>query len=341
MPVGPTKTVRWLAGHDLVGSGALTEVQDELTSKVADNLRIGDAIQSEAPIGCVEYTLSESGFVDTIGTDLRRALNGGVSVLGRAGGNPGAQCTIASSVGVRKRSIPPELDGFTKLSLEYLLKQNGQVWEDARFIHGGGRVTNNAPNAPHNGYRIDLGSGHSGGGRILLMVDPSFVARGAQSVTVSVTHSNGTSPSGWTALPVTGGSVNVNHNVNGNATSSLLTIPSTTAIRRYVAVSWSWGSQSTFRVDNSGGYNSGHSSMHLDGRDRTYKNIVVGDVFTVAGDSTVHTVTAGGTTPGVVASEFDITFTPGLGSNVADNAIISTVAGSHRSFKFLAAIVLT
>lgn len=340
MPLGPTKTVRWLAGHDLAGSGALTEVSDELVAQVADNVRLGDAIKSEAPLGCVEYTISEKGFLGPADESLRRTLSGGLSVLGREGPDAGRIVTLATDIGVRKQSIPPAVDGFSSIEMEYFLKQGAEVYEDALLMHGGSRVTNNAPNAPHNGYRVDLGSGHTGGAVIALMVDPSIVARGAQNVRVNVTHSNGTSPSGWIALPVTGGTVTITHNVNGNATSSLLEVPASQAIRRYVAVSWSWGSQSTFRVDRSGGYNSGATEMHLDGRDVTHKNIVVGDVFTVSGDATVHTVTAGGTTPGVVESEFDVTFTPGLGSNAADNAVVTTVAGSHRSFKFLAAIAL-
>lgn len=338
--MSPTRFIHWLAGHDLAGTGAVTEFEHSLESVVAANTRLSDGIMSERPIGRVDYTLTENGFLDERGASLRRALNGGLAATGFEGHEAGKQVIIASNLGVKKQSIPPELDGFSKISLDYYLREGGQVYEEAQLLWGGRRVTNNAPNAPHNGYRIDLGSGHTGGAVVALMVDPDIVARGAERVTLNVTHANSTSPSGWTALPVAGGTVSARHNINGNATESLLIVPSTQAIRRYVAVSWSWGSQSGFRVDNAGGYNAGHTSLHLDGRGQTYQNIVVGDVFTVAGDSTVHTVTGGGTTPGVVASEFDIAFTPGLGSNVADNAIISTVAGSHRSFKFLAAIAL-
>jgi hypothetical protein len=68
---------------------------------------------------------------------------------------------------------------------------------------------------------------------------------------------------------------------------------------------------------NGVGISAGATSMAVDGGSNQF---VVGDIFTVAGDTTSHVVTAGTSTL--------ITFTPGLGAAVADNAALTFTASA-------------
>jgi hypothetical protein len=72
----------------------------------------------------------------------------------------------------------------------------------------------------------------------------------------------------------------------------------------------------TGAVNNGGGYAGGTGTMTID---LTSQAITNGTPFTVAGDSTTHTVlsSVGGATP------TSITFTPTLGSSVSDDAVIT------------------
>ncbi len=78
------------------------------------------------------------------------------------------------------------------------------------------------------------------------------------------------------------------------------------------------GTPTGFLVNNGSGYSAGDTTMTID---TGSNNPVVGDIFTVAGDTVSHIVTAatGGTS---------VTFTPGLGAAVANNAALTFTASA-------------
>ena len=141
--IGPTRIVRWLAGYDLAGAGALTEFEDTLEGPTADTTVLGPlgAIKSEAPLGRAVYTATETGFIDDVEYSLRRLFASAVpavpwrSVVGHFGSGRGAPCTLATDLRIKKKSIPTEQANFTKVALEYFLAQGGQVYQDAIFLH--------------------------------------------------------------------------------------------------------------------------------------------------------------------------------------------------------------
>ncbi len=79
----------------------------------------------------------------------------------------------------------------------------------------------------------------------------------------------------------------------------------------------------TGKVNLMAGYNIGDSTMTVNNFTGA---VVTGDTFTIAGDTTVYTITAHSETLGNTTS---ITFTPVLVMAAADAAVI-TVAGSHK-----------
>lgn len=81
---------------------------------------------------------------------------------------------------------------------------------------------------------------------------------------------------------------------------------------------------SGYAVNNASGYVLGATTMAIDGGSRV---LVVGDTFTVAGDTVLHKITSKTDASGVTTS---ITFTPGLGGAVVDNAVITI--GPHKLY---------
>jgi len=78
------------------------------------------------------------------------------------------------------------------------------------------------------------------------------------------------------------------------------------------------GTPTGFLVNNGSGYSAGDTTMTID---TGSNNPAVGDIFTVAGDTVSHIVTAatGGTS---------VTFTPGLGAAVVNNAALTFTASA-------------
>ena len=339
--VGPTALVRWMAGHDLAGPGALTEFDDTLMGKFADTTVLGPrgAIKSEGPLGCVEYMANETGFLDESEFSLRKLFGSGAppvpwrSVVGHIGGTVGAECTIASDLRIKKKSIPPELEDFTKVALEYFLNEGGDVFEEALFLHGGGRVMHNPAAAPYVGARIDNGAASANGAAICLMIDTDAVWRGQTWVRVTVRHSATLLTTAWPAL----GTATLQLNA-GSATPAQTLITIAGNVNRYLSVTWEWGVISAFRIDNPGGYGMGTTAMHMDGRTAN-ESLQIGDVFRFAGDTTDHTVTGGGIAPTEAGSEFDVTFTPGTTfQNFGNNTVVTVRTKNDRSFKYIAAV---
>jgi len=74
-----------------------------------------------------------------------------------------------------------------------------------------------------------------------------------------------------------------------------------------------------FAVDNGAGYLANVSTMVLDGGTGV-ETVEVGDTFTLAGDPTVYTLTAGGT---VATGALTVSFYPPLRKNVLDNVVLT------------------
>ena len=336
--VGPTSLVRWLGGRDLAGPGALTTFDDTLMAKVADTTVLGPkgAIKSEGPLGCVEYTASESGFLDDAEFSLRKMFGTAapwISVVGHVGGALGAPCTLATDLRIKKKSIPPEREGFTKVALEYFLDDGGDVFEECAFVHGGARVSDSPPSAPYAGRRFDHGAATTGGAVVGLMIDADAVWRGQTWVRVDLRHSPTLATAAWPVL--TGATLQLSAGSGGPA-QLFVRVPG--AINRHLACTWQWGPVSTFRVDRTGGYARGVTSMHFDGRGND-ETLQPGDVFHMATDPTDYTVTEGGIAPTEAGSEFDVDFSPALvAQHIGDNATVTVQTKTDRSFKFIAAI---
>lgn len=75
-------------------------------------------------------------------------------------------------------------------------------------------------------------------------------------------------------------------------------------------------------IDNGPGYAAGDETIHVDGLTAAF---VVGDLFTIAGNTTQYTVTAAGA---LAVADQDITISPPLAAAAANDAVI-TVIGSH------------
>ena len=196
--VGPTRFVHWLAGRDLRGRGAITELSHSLEALADSDFRLGDSIKAEAPLGVVTYTLSETGFLDAREASLRQLFGSGApatpwpAIVGEFGSAKGAQCALATDLRIKKRSIPPDGDGFTKVALDFYLHSGGDAHDDAGLIAGGQRQTGAGNSSPFASDRYDTGAASANGGLLALMVD-GIVWAGRTSLLVSFQHStNGT-----------------------------------------------------------------------------------------------------------------------------------------------------
>ena len=335
MPTGPTSLVHWLGGYDLAGVGALTEIADVTEGEFRGVTPLGPegAIEHEAPLGRIKYALTESGHLRENQRSLRRLLAGRTeghpSVVGHFGGAVGAAAVVASSMRIKKSSIPPDMNDFTKLALEYASERPCDIFDGAVFVHGGQRVTHDAPAAPYDGFRFDGSASSLHGGALCILVDPDIVWRGAESLTVEMAHANALAGP-W--LTTTGSDLLVP--ADGNPGQLFVRLAG--AIRRYIAVRWTWGAQSTFSIDHMAGYAIGTTVMHLDARVAN-ESMLPGDQFTIGARATVHTVSSGGIHHAAAGTEFDVTFTPATLALHNNNTLVTTVARDDRSFKFLSA----
>ena len=243
MPVGPTSVVRWLGGYDLAGPGALTEVQDSLEVQEDDATTLGPQGQvvNSAPIGRYTYTIQEMGHLSDTELNLRTLLSKEgqlVSILGQFGGGDVSEATpsatIASDLRVKSSTFPPNLTGFTKVSLEYFLAQGGEVFRSAQLLVGGARYSV-LPVPGYNNYRADGGAASARGLVVAIMAD-GIVWDGATQLGLELVHSatDSATPGNWAALA--GSRLNLEPPAdNGQHYAKL-----TGNIRRYVAIRWTW-----------------------------------------------------------------------------------------------------
>ena len=177
---GSTDLVHFLAGFDLAGQGAIVEVDDMMEAMTEDVTPLGPlgAIQHDAPIGRVNYTCAETGFLQSRQESLRRLLMSGApafpwpSILGHLGADVGALCIIATDMRIRTRSIVPSTTGITRVAIDYYLADAGDVAEDAHLL-AAGVVANVVDNGATPGavYRHDNGASSGNGATICLMAD--------------------------------------------------------------------------------------------------------------------------------------------------------------------------
>jgi len=83
----------------------------------------------------------------------------------------------------------------------------------------------------------------------------------------------------------------------------------------------------TGAIDLGAGYSAGDTTIHIDGvtDGGTWK---AGDTFVIAGNTQRYAVTADVTFTG---GEGDVTFTPGLAADVADDAVVTGTVDTHRA----------
>ena len=338
MPTGPTSLVHWLGGYDLAGVGALTEIADVTEGEFRGVTPLGPegAIEHEAPLGRIKYALTESGHLRENQRSLRRLLAGRTeghpSVVGHFGGAVGAACVLATNMRIKKSSIPPDMNDFTKVAFEYACERPCDIFDDSKLVAGGARVTGAAPAAPYAGYRLDGGAASAAGAVVCVMLD-GIVWRSATSLTVAVRHSATPTVAGWSTLA--NGTLAVDS--PGDVDDRVLLLVHSGNLERYMAVTWSWGAQSEFRIDLGGGYAAGATDIHLDGR-TPVESLVAGDQFRIGTAALVHTVTSGGIVPGAAGTEFDVEFTPPTAAQANNNVTVTTVAAADQSAKILAAI---
>ena len=242
MPWGPTDVVAWLAGCDLAGPGALTEIDESLEALTADVTPLGPlgAIEHDAPLARVRYALTESGWLQERDASLRRLLADAPaapwpSVVGFTGAAPGALVTIASDVRIRKRSLPPDNAGFARVQLEYYAHQPCAVYDEAKLVAGGQRVVGPAGAAPAAARRLDLGAPPRAGRTVLCLMGDGIVWGAATRLDVVLQHAVAVGGP-WDA--VRGAAVTVRP-ADGEAGARHVLLEAE-GVRRHVGVSWTW-----------------------------------------------------------------------------------------------------
>lgn len=334
---GPAEVVAWIGGYNLTHGGALTEIEhaeEALTTEIAA-LGPDGKLRREIPIGRVNYRVRQKGLLTDDNIALRRikrhnifAAAASVSVIGHVGDAIGADCLIGTKMDLAKQDVTPEPEGLTHINLEWA--NRGDVLA-GRFIHPGHRRS--APHSPpYTQQQFDLGARPSGTSTLVLMAD-NFHWRGRTGFDLHVRHSNSASA---TAQSAWASALSLNVNPKGHLSGPNQESGTLTTLRRYLAISWSWSGSAAFAIDNTGGYQAGATDLHLDGRSAT-EFLFPGDIIRIGSNN--YTVVSGGTPENIgdLVHEFDVTISPGLAANVADNAAVSTV-NTDASARLLAAV---
>ena len=161
MPTGPTSLVHWLGGFDLAGVGALTEIADVTEAEFRGVTPLGPqgAIEHEAPLGRIKYTLTESGHLaGEPAVSCAVCSPGGQRGIRPSSGTSAApwarRAVLASRMRIKKSSIPPDMNDFTKLALEYACERPCDIFDGTVLVHGGQRVTHDAPASPYDGLPV-------------------------------------------------------------------------------------------------------------------------------------------------------------------------------------------
>ena len=212
----------------------------------------------------MNYTLSETGFLQDRQESLRRLLAAGAppfpwpSIYGELGAATGARCNIATDLRIRTRSIVPSTTGLTRVAIDYYLADAGDVYEDARLLAAG--VVANVPDngaSPGTAYRLTHGSVTSAGATIALMVDMGATRwRGFPDLTLQVRQLTGNT---WSDL---GAAWALQRDAAG--ASNTIEIPGGTNIRSVIALRFTFsGTRDSYRLN--GAQNLGATDLVIDG----------------------------------------------------------------------------
>ena len=333
---GQTSLVHWLTGYDLAGRGAIIEVDEAVEAATQDVTPLGPrgAIKHDAPLGRITYEVSESGYLRDRQLSLRRLFADGAvahpwpSILGHQGGAIGAPCNVATDLRIRKRSIVPDLDGISRVSIEYFLEVGGDLYEDARVLaHGVVAGVVDVGATPGAAYLLDSGASSGAGAVICLQVDVDGSRwRGYPNLKLQVMHA--TDPlRNYAAL---GAAFDLER--DSAAGSTILTIAPGTVVNRYVALRFTFsGARDTFALVNQ--HAKGKKVLTLDGGAGT-ERIEVGDMLVIG--SADHEVVA--VSPGANAGEWSVTIGgTGLAANRPDNAPVK-LTETNVSLRYAAAL---
>lgn len=337
---GPADVVAWIGGFNLTHDAALTEITHSEVAETTEVAVLGPdgQFRQQRPTGRRAYSVEQKGYLTDETTALRRVKKHSlvgpnrISVIGHFGDDIGAECRVATELRMTKEHIQPQRDDLTMIELGWTQSKDGAVY-DGRFIHPGHRRS--APHSPpYTQQQFDLGARPSGTSRLVLMAD-NFHWRGRTGFDLHVRHSNSettTSQSAWASA------LSLNVNPKGHFTGPNQAWGTLDTLRRYLAISWSWSGSAAFAIDNTGGYQTGDTELHLDGRSAT-EFLFPGDIIRIG--SSNYTVESGGTPEGIAdgTADFDITISPGLTAAAANNAAVSTI-NTDASARLLAAVVI-
>ena len=328
-----TNIVHWVAGLDLAGLGALVDCSESLVAQKADATPLGPmgAIKHSRPLGTVEYTVSETGWLDTEQRSLRELLASGKPstpwpmIFGHANGI-GNPANIATDVRIGQYNVLADLGDLTKVSTEFYLHTDGLV-HDATMLTAGpvnGVTDNTGSGTLPAAYRYDNGAASNKGATIALMVDVGGSRwRGYSSLRVRVRHSiNGTT---W-------GTLGNNWVLNRGSAGSLVRIiaPATT-IRRYTGIDFLFsGTRDAFALV--GNHANKATSLTVDGGTGT-ERIEAGDKLSISGTTYDVLEATESATPGT----WNVTLVAGLTGSVNDNTVV-TLTGTNTSLHYAAAI---
>ena len=281
--VSPTKLVHWLAGYDLAGQGALTEIAEKLMAMTKPVTPLGPEgeVEHEVPLGRVRYELTETGFARERQKSLRRLFADDAvdtpwpSILGQAGNAVGAACKVATDMRVKYRGLVPDLEGITQINFEYYLHKSGKVYPEALLLAAG--VVEDVTDiglVPDANYRLDGGAPSDDGGIICLMADIAASRwRGYPNLKLQVRHSDRPG-SNYSNL---GAAFDLERDDGKGAT--VIEIAPETTIKRYVSVRFTFsGARDAFALD--GVHNAGVKDISVDGGAGT-ERIEVGDTLDI------------------------------------------------------------
>ena len=326
---GSVRYRHWMGGYNL-SNGALTSIESYSEAPGADVTALNDTIMSEGPLGRVMYMITESGFLRERGRSLRRLLSDRgfgpwLSLVAPLGNQRGGLCEMATKMRIKNRSIPPELDSFTRIELDYYLDSGGELFDDKCFMIAGGEPTVAEVAAPYTSVQYDGGAPSTNGAAVGMMVTPETRFGGATQLTVTLYHSsNRSNASTWRALP------GCQITVQWNQVPRELFVKTTGAVSRYLAVAHSFTGQSVFAIDNAGGYAAGATEIHVDGRGTEAEGLVVGDTISIG--STTYTVAGTTLTRDNTDTEFDITLDRGLDAAVSDDDAVTVTTAKQANF---------
>ena len=327
---GPTDCIHWIVGLDLAGVGALMESDDTLTAQKTDATPIGrtGTVKRSAPLGTIDYAVTEKGWLDLKQLSLRDLLKVGApeypwpSIFGYAGGKVGAPVRIATDLRLGTYEVVTATDDLTKVAIEYFNATHSRVVRGHLLAEGVVEGVVDVGLAPAEQYRLDHGEATVNGAILALMVGVQESRwRGYPRLTLQLRHSNNPGSNYVNA----GAAWVIDRSSKG---ATVIDIPG--EIRRHTALRFQFsGARDAFATV--GAHNAGETGVRVDGATGD-ERIESGDMLSIAG--TDYTV-AGARPRG--GGEWDVDLTSGLVAATPDNTAV-TQTGDHVSLRYAAAL---